>query len=263
MMLDIRDLRVTFGTRQVLHGIDLSLARGRTLGVVGESGSGKSVMALAVMGLLPGTARATGRIGFDGRDILTMPERDLCRLRGNRIGMIFQEPMTALNPAMRIGAQIAEGLILHQRMSRRDARKRALELMQMVRIARATERIDSFPHELSGGQRQRVGIAMALAMKPDLLIADEPTTALDVTVQARILDILDDLVTDLGIALMLISHDPGVIARIADDTLVMYRGTMIEHGPTERILRSPGHDYTRSLLDAMPRRVRETLGDAP
>ena len=263
MMLEIRDLRVTFGTPQVLHGIDLSLERGRTLGVVGESGSGKSVMALAVMGLLPGTARATGRIGFDGRDILTMPERDLCRLRGNRIGMIFQEPMTALNPAMRIGAQIAEGLILHQRMSRHDARKRALDLMQMVRIARATERIDSFPHELSGGQRQRVGIAIALALKPDLLIADEPTTALDVTVQARILDILDDLVSDLGIALMLISHDPGVIARIADDTLVMYRGRVIEHGPTERILRSPGHDYTRSLLDAMPRRVRETLGDAP
>ncbi|OJH43622.1 peptide ABC transporter ATP-binding protein [Paracoccus sp. SM22M-07] len=263
MMLEIRDLRVTFGERPALNGIDLSLARGRTLGVVGESGSGKSVMALAVMGLLPRTARATGRIGFDGRDILTMPERDLCALRGNRIGMIFQEPMTALNPAMHIGAQIAEGLILHQGLSRRDARARVMHLLDMVRIPRAAERIDSFPHELSGGQRQRVGIAIALALTPDLLIADEPTTALDVTVQAEILDILDDLVTDLGIALMLISHDLGVIARIADDTLVLYRGSLIEHGPTERILRRPGHDYTYTLLDALPPRVRATLRDAP
>ncbi len=263
MMLEIRDLRVTFGDRPALNGIDLSLARGRTLGVVGESGSGKSVMALAVMGLMPRTARTAGRIGFDGHDILTMPERDLCALRGNRIGMIFQEPMTALNPAMRIGAQIAEGLILHQGLSRRDARARVMHLLDMVRIPRAAERIDSFPHELSGGQRQRVGIAIALALTPDLLIADEPTTALDVTVQAEILDILDDLVADLGIALMLISHDLAVIARIADDTLVLYRGTLIEHGPTERILRRPGHDYTRTLLDALPPRVRATLRDAP
>ena len=267
MMLEINDLRVSFQRRnhpptQVIHGLSLSLERGQTLGIVGESGSGKSVMSLAAMGLLPATATATGSIMFEGRDILTMPERDLCKLRGNRMGMIFQEPMTALNPAMRVGAQIAEGLILHKGISRAAARTEALHLLEMVQIPRAGERIDSFPHEMSGGQRQRVGIAIALALKPDLLIADEPTTALDVTVQAEVLDILDDLVTDLGISLILISHDLGVIARIADRTLVMYRGDMMEQGPTERVLRQPGHDYTRKLLDAMPRRVRASLGGA-
>ncbi|MDN5568060.1 MAG: ABC transporter ATP-binding protein [Paracoccus sp. (in: a-proteobacteria)] len=265
-MLDVKDLRVSFQRRnlpsvEVIHGLDFTLERGQTLGIVGESGSGKSGMSLAAMGLLPGTATATGSIMFEGRDILTMPERDLCKLRGNRIGMIFQEPMTALNPAMRVGAQIAEGLILQKGMSRAEARTQVLHLLDMVQIPRAAERIDSFPHEMSGGQRQRIGIAIALALKPDLLIADEPTTALDVTVQAEVLDILDDLVTDLGIALMLISHDLGVIARIADRTLVMYRGDMMEQGPTERVLRQPAHAYTRTLLDAMPRRVRASLGD--
>ncbi|MBU2957704.1 ABC transporter ATP-binding protein [Paracoccus sp. 1_MG-2023] len=267
MMLSIRDLRVSFARErgpaaEVLHGIDLDLPKGRTLGVVGESGSGKSVLSLAVMGLLPRTARASGQILLDGQDILGMSERQLCGIRGRRIGMIFQEPMTALNPAMRVGAQIAEGLCLTQGMSRGDARAEALRLLQMVRIPRASERIDSFPHEMSGGQRQRVGIAIALALKPDLLIADEPTTALDVTVQAEVLDILDDLVTDLGISLMLISHDLGVIARIADRTLVMYRGDRMEEGETEAVLRRPTHDYTRKLISAMPRRVRASL-EAP
>ncbi len=263
-MLEIKDLRVSFQREklppaEVIHGVSVSLERGETLGIVGESGSGKSVLSLAPMGLLPQTARATGQILFEGRDILTLPEAEMCRLRGNRIGMIFQEPMTALNPAMRIGAQIAEGLILHKGMSRAQARAEALRLLQMVQIPRATERIDSFPHEMSGGQRQRVGIAIALALQPDLLIADEPTTALDVTVQAEILDILDDLVTDLGISLILISHDLGVIARIADRTLVMYRGDEMEQGETERVLRQPNHAYTRKLLNAMPARVRASL----
>ncbi|WP_417806121.1 ATP-binding cassette domain-containing protein [Thalassospira lucentensis] len=264
MMLSIRDLRVSFedssGDRtEVVHGINLDLARGESLGIVGESGSGKSVLSLATIGLLPGTARASGQIMFEGQDLLTLPEKQMCGLRGRKIGMIFQEPMSALNPAMTVGAQIAEGLRLHKGMSQTDAKTEALRLLEMVQIPQATQRINSYPHEMSGGQRQRVGIAIAIALKPDLLIADEPTTALDVTVQAEILDILDDLVTDLEISLILISHDLGVIARISDRTLVMYKGDEMEHGDTERVLRSPQHDYTRKLLDAMPSRARKSL----
>lgn len=264
MMLSMRDLRVSFedssgDSTEVVHGINLDLARGESLGIVGESGSGKSVLSLATIGLLPGTARASGQIMFDGQDLLTLPEKQMCGLRGRKIGMIFQEPMSALNPAMTVGAQIAEGLRLHNGMSQTEARAEALRLLEMVQIPQATQRIDSYPHEMSGGQRQRVGIAIAIALKPDLLIADEPTTALDVTVQAEILDILDDLVTDLGISLILISHDLGVIARISDRTLVMYQGNEMEHGDTERVLRSPRHDYTRKLLAAMPSRARKSL----
>ena len=264
MMLDVKDLRVSFAreslpTVEVVHGVSFSVARGEVLGIVGESGSGKSVISLAMIGLLPGTAQTTGQVMFEGRDLLRLPERDLCKLRGNRIGMIFQEPMTALNPAMRVGAQIAEGMILNKGLSRKAARAETLRLLDMVQISRASERIDSFPHEMSGGQRQRVGIAIALASNPDLLIADEPTTALDVTVQAEILNILDDLVTDLGISLILVSHDLGVIARIADRTLVMCQGEDMEQGATEDILRRPAHAYTRQLLDAMPRRARASL----
>lgn len=275
MMLDIRDLRVSFQNEsgsptEVVHGISLSLDKGETLGIVGESGSGKSVLSLATIGLLPKTAKPTGEILFNGDDLLKMPEKRLSQLRGSKIGMIFQEPMTALNPAMRVGTQIAEGLRLHRSISRTEAQAEALRLLDMVQIPDAKRRIESYPHEMSGGQRQRVGIAIALALKPDLLIADEPTTALDVTVQAEILDILDDLVSELGIALILISHDLGVIARIADRTLVMYRGNEMEQGETERVLRQPGHDYTRKLLSALPRRARAGLdftspapGEAP
>ena len=204
MMLSVQDLRVSF-TRErgdlveVVHGINLDLEKGETLGIVGESGSGKSVLSLATMGLLPRTARVSGKILLDDEDILTMSERQLCRVRGRKIGMIFQEPMSALNPSMRVGAQIVEGLRLTQGMSRREARAEALRLLEMVKIPRAGERIDSYPHEMSGGQRQRVGIAIALGLKPELLIADEPTTALDVTVQAEVLDNLVDLVRELGI----------------------------------------------------------------
>jgi len=261
MMLDIRNLRVRFQNpkgqeTEVLHGINVSLNRGETLGIVGESGSGKSVLSLATIGLLPQAAKVSGHIFFNGEDILAMPERRLCQLRGSGIGMIFQEPMTALNPAMRVGSQIAEGLRLHRNISNKDANAEVIRLMDMVQIPNVQRKMLSYPHEMSGGQRQRVGIAIALALQPELLIADEPTTALDVTVQADILDILDDLVSELGIALILISHDLGVIARIADRTLVMYRGNEMEQGETKRVLRQPSHEYTHKLLAALPRRAR-------
>jgi peptide/nickel transport system ATP-binding protein len=263
-MLDIRSLTVEFERRdgtvaRVVNDISFRLAKGETLGIVGESGSGKSILSLATIGLLPRTARASGEILFDGRDILSMSEKELCAIRGGRIGMIFQEPMTALNPAMTVGEQIAEGLRLHKDMSRREARAEALRLLERVHIPDPKRRIDSYPHEMSGGQRQRVGIAIALALTPDLLIADEPTTALDVTVQKEILDVLDELVSELGLALILISHDIGVIARIADRTLVMFGGNKMEEGPTEQVLRRPTSDYTRELLAAMPRRARVGL----
>lgn len=266
-MLSVKNLGVSFdqgrqSQKDVVRNISFDLDRGETMGIVGESGSGKSILSLAIMGLLPGTAQATGEIIFDSQDLLTLPERQMCSLRGRKIGMIFQEPMSTLNPAMSIGDQIAEGLRLHNGMSKPAARAEALRLLDQVRIPNAAQRIDNYPHEMSGGQRQRVGIAMAIALKPDLLIADEPTTALDVTVQAEILDILDDLVSDMGIALILISHDLGVIARIADRTLVMYHGEEMEQGDSEQVLRSPGHDYTRKLLAAMPRRARKSLDQA-
>jgi len=268
MMLEIKDLKVNFqpahGPKtEVLHGINLSLNKGETLGIVGESGSGKSVLSLATIGLLPDTAEVSGEIIFNGENILTLSERERCKLRGSRIGIIFQEPMTALNPAMKVGNQIAEGLRLHRKISRKEAKKEALHLLEMVKIPDAKRKMESYPHEMSGGQRQRVGIAIAIALKPDLLIADEPTTALDVTVQAEILDILDELVSELGIALILISHDLGVIARIADRTLVMYHGNEMEQGETERVLRQPSHEYTCKLLSAQPRRTRINFNITP
>ncbi|TNB49147.1 ABC transporter ATP-binding protein [Martelella lutilitoris] len=265
MMLEIERLTVGFRTRvgrkDVLHGLDLSLSRGETLGIIGESGSGKSMLALSTIGLLPRGASAAGTIRLFGDDLLSLSERQMSAIRGARIGMIFQEPMTALNPAMTVGSQIAEALRLHREMSRRDARREALRLMEMVRIARAPDRINSYPHELSGGERQRVGIAIALALKPALLIADEPTTALDVTVQAEILDILDQLVRELGIGLLLISHDFGVIARMADRVMVMRAGRVMETGTAEGVIRRPQHAYTKTLLSSLPRRVRAGLGD--
>ncbi len=264
MILDIQDLRVSFKNEsgketEVVHGINVQLEKGQTLGIVGESGSGKSILSLATIGLLPKTATPTGKILLNGQDILSMSEKELCKIRGSKIGMIFQEPMTALNPAMKIGDQIAEGLRLHKKISRKEALDEALQLLEMVKIPDAKRKINVYPHEMSGGQRQRVVIAIALALKPDLLIADEPTTALDVTVQAEILDILDELVTELGISLILISHDLSVIARIADRTLVMFRGDEMEQGETEQVLRYPTSEYTRTLLSAQPRRARKGL----
>jgi peptide/nickel transport system ATP-binding protein len=261
-MLDISNLSVRIATPQgsvaVVEDASLSLAPGETLGIVGESGSGKSMLALATVGLLPQGASATGRVLFDGQDLLALSEAAMCRVRGARIGMIFQEPMTALNPAMTVGDQIAEGIVWHRGdvTGRRAARAEALRLMDRVRIPDAKRRFGAYPHELSGGQRQRIAIAVALALGPALLIADEPTTALDVTVQAGILDLLDELVRETGMALMIISHDLGVISDMADRTLVMYAGTRVEEGETADILRRPAHPYTRGLLAAMPRRRR-------
>jgi peptide/nickel transport system ATP-binding protein len=263
-MLQVKSLSIDIigSDRQpvrVVDDVSFVLAKGETMGVVGESGSGKTMLALAIMGLLPATAHPGGEIRLGADDILKSSEPEMCAIRGRRIGMIFQEPMTSLNPAQKVGVQISEGLILHRGLSGAEARRQAVGLLERVRIADAGRRVDSYPHELSGGQRQRVGIAIALALKPELLIADEPTTALDVTVQKEILDILDDLVTDFGMALIFISHDIGVIARIADRTIVMHGGRQMEQGPTERVLRAPSADYTRRLLAALPRRARGRL----
>ncbi len=267
-MLDVRGLTIDMARPgadplRLVNDVSFQLAKGRTLGVVGESGSGKSMLLKALIGLLPGPMRAGGQILLEGEDLLTLSEAQMCRVRGRRIGMIFQEPMTALNPVQRIGDQIAEGIRWHRGVSKAEARIEALGWLERVRIPDARRRMDTYPHEMSGGQRQRVGIAIALAMRPDLLIADEPTTALDVTVQAEILDIFDELVSELGVALILVSHDLGVIGRIADETLVMYAGTRMEAGPTEAVLRHPRHPYTRGLLAAMPRRGAGAGGDLP
>jgi peptide/nickel transport system ATP-binding protein len=242
------------GEIRILNDIAFTLEAGETLGVVGESGSGKSLLALAIMGLLPGAAKAEGQILFEGRNLLELDDDALCSVRGKRIGMIFQEPMTALNPAMTVGDQIAEGLVWHQGISWAAARAEAVSLLGQVRIPDAKRRAEAYPHEMSGGQRQRVGIAMAIALKPALLVADEPTTALDVTVQAEVLDILDDLRREHGMALILVSHDLGVIARMCRRTIVMYAGRRMEEGPTQNLLSRPMNPYTRGLLRAVPKR---------
>ncbi|QPF71833.1 ABC transporter ATP-binding protein [Roseateles sp. DAIF2] len=256
-MLEVEDLRITLATPQgpaeAVRGIDFALARGDTLGLIGESGSGKSLSALALMGLLPEGARASGRVLFEGQDLLTLSERALAGLRGRRLAMVFQEPMTALNPLHPIGRQVAEPLRLHLGLSRHEAEGRALTLLERVGLPDARRRLAAYPHELSGGQRQRVGIAMALACEPALLIADEPTTALDVTVQAQILDLLAELVEERGMALLLISHDLGVIAENVASMLVMYGGTVVERGPSAAVFERMGHPYTQGLMAARPR----------
>jgi peptide/nickel transport system ATP-binding protein len=257
--LDIRAARDGAPPLPLVSDVSFDLAEGATLGIVGESGSGKSMLALAILGLLPQGISAAGSIRLDGRELLTLPERELCRLRGARIAIIFQEPMTALNPAMRIGDQIAEGLTWHRGIGAAPARAEALRLLERVRMPDARRRLDFYPHELSGGQRQRVGIAIALAPGPKLLIADEPTTALDVTVQSEILDLLAELVAETGMALILISHNLGVIAGMTGRCLVMYAGTRFEEGPTEAVLRQPLNPYTRGLLAAMPQRALEAI----
>jgi len=250
--LDVRDLHVGVGAVPAVQGVSFALARGRRMGLIGESGSGKTVTALAIMGLLPDGLHATGAAVYDGDDLLTLPEDRLCKLRGDRLAMIFQEPMTALNPVMRMGPQVAEPLRIHRGLSRGDADQEALRLLERVQIPDAAEKMRAYPHQLSGGQRQRAMIAMAIACSPDLLIADEPTTALDVTVQAQVLQLLDHLVEEEGATLLLITHDLPVVAQICDQVMVMYGGRIVEVGETEAVFSQPRHPYTRGLLDAIP-----------
>ncbi|MDP5308538.1 dipeptide ABC transporter ATP-binding protein [Paracoccus spongiarum] len=249
-MIETRDLAVTIGASRLLDHVDLRLAQGRITGLVGESGSGKSMTALAIMGLLPPHARVSGQVLLDGLNLLALPERAMCAVRGRRIGMIFQEPMTALNPLMRIGDQVAEVLRIHHRMDRQAALARARERLDRVGLAEPRFPLTLYPHELSGGQRQRVAIALAIAERPELLIADEPTTALDVTTQAQILTLLRGLVRDEEMGLLLITHDLAVVAGLADDVAVMRSGEIVEAGPTEALFRRRGHPYTRQLFAA-------------
>jgi peptide/nickel transport system ATP-binding protein len=256
-LLEVKHLRVALSTArgevEALRGIDFALERGDTLGLIGESGCGKSLTALALMGLLPEGAKLSGSIRLDGRELVGIDEAALRALRGDRIAMIFQEPMTALNPLHRIGRQIAEPLRLHRGLDARTARAEALRLLDRVRLPDAARRIEAYPHQLSGGQRQRVMIAMALACKPDLLIADEPTTALDVTIQAQILALIAELVEADRMALLLISHDLGVIARHVRRMLVMYGGSVVERGATSEVFARRAHPYTRGLFAARPK----------
>jgi peptide/nickel transport system ATP-binding protein len=251
-------LRTARGEARAIRDVGFTLARGETLGLVGESGCGKSVTALALLGLLPDSARVSGSVRFAGRELVGLPDEALCRLRGDRIGIVFQEPMTSLNPLHTVGRQVAEPLRLHRAMDAAAARREAIALLDRVGLPDARRRVDAYPHQLSGGQRQRVTIAMALACGPDLLIADEPTTALDVTIQGQILDLIADLVAERGMALMLISHDLGVIAENVDRMLVMYGGTVAEQGPTREVFRRMAHPYSRGLFASRPR-----LGGAP
>ena len=251
------------GRKVLVEDIAFTIPDGTTMGIVGESGSGKSLTSLAIMGLLPAGMKARGRIELDGTDLLGLSPAAMRKVRGARIGMIFQEPMTALNPAMRIGDQIAEGLLAHRAIGRAEARKEALRLLDRVRMPDAGRRIDSYAHELSGGQRQRVGIAIALAPGPSLLIADEPTTALDVTVQAEVLALLGELISELKMSLLMISHDLGVIASICERTMVMKSGRRVEAGETGDILHQPKEAYTQRLIAAMPRRGEADKRQAP
>ena len=256
-MLDVRDLRVVLPTARgpaaALRGVSFSLGAGEKLGLIGESGCGKSLTALALMGLLPEGARVEGSIRLAGQELVGLPDAAMARLRGDRIAMIFQEPMTALNPLHSIGAQVAEPLRLHRGLDRAAARAEALRLLDRVKLPDAARRLDAHPHQLSGGQRQRVMIAMALACGPDLLIADEPTTALDVTLQHEVLMLIDELVQGSGMALLLISHDLGVMARHVQRVAVMYGGTVVESGPTAAVFEHLAHPYTQGLYAARPR----------
>ncbi len=252
-LLEVSDFSVRFGATEPVKGVSFSVNPGEMLAIVGESGSGKSLTALGLIGLLPRHAKAKGQIRFDGRDLVGLPERDLRRIRGRDIAMIFQEPMTSLNPVLTIGDQIIEVLRIHEDLSRRQARERAIALLDLVSIPEARRRIDEYPHQLSGGMRQRVMIAIAVACNPKLLIADEATTALDVTIQAQVLQLLDNLRVQLNMAVILITHDLGIVAQWADRVVVMYAGRKIEEGLPGEVFERPYHPYTNGLLSASPR----------
>jgi len=257
-LLQVHDLRVEFktrrGTAMVLNGVDLAVHRGETLCVVGESGCGKSMTALALLRLIPSPPGriSAGRVLFNDEDLLQASEERMRQVRGNRISMIFQEPMTSLNPVFTVGDQIGESLRLHAGLDAAGARAQAIDMLRQVGIAAPERRVDEYPHQLSGGMRQRVMIAMALACRPDILIADEPTTALDVTVQSQIFDLLRALQRDKGTAIVLITHDMGAVAEMADRVMVMYAGRVVEEGHTAQVLGHPGHPYTQGLIDCLP-----------
>ena len=273
-LLEVEDLKTHFFTRdgvvRAVDGVSFSIQPGETLGLVGESGCGKSVTSLSIMRLIaspPGRV-AGGTIRFDGRDLLRLSEPEMRKVRGNEISMIFQEPMTSLNPVLTIGRQIAESLVLHRGMTRADAMTRAIELLRLVHIPEPTRRAAEYPHQMSGGMRQRVMIAMALACDPKLLIADEPTTALDVTIQAQILDLMRELQAKTGTAILLITHDLGVVAEMAQRVVVMYAGRKVEEAPVGELFARPRHPYTRGLMNSMPRLgashgARERLVEIP
>jgi oligopeptide/dipeptide ABC transporter ATP-binding protein len=256
-LLEIRDLRVAFRTREgtvrAVNDVSLSLDRGRTLGLVGESGSGKTVTVLTILGLTRSEqTEIAGEAVFDGVDLLALPGAELRSIRGSRIAMVFQDPLSSLHPMHRVGWQIAEAIRAHQRTGRKATRARTIELLRSVGIPSPESRVNAYPHELSGGMRQRVMIAMALSLDPDVLIADEPTSALDVTVQSQILELLARLQDERGMALLLVSHDLGVIAEQTDDVAVMYAGRIVEQGSGEVVIGSPLHPYTRGLLSSIP-----------
>ena len=259
VVLDVRDLKTHFKTERgffrAVDGVSFQVARGRTLAVVGESGCGKSVTSLSIMGLVPEPPgiKAGGEILFEGKDLLAKSRAELEQIRGAKIAMIFQEPMTSLNPVYRVGDQIVEGLVKHRGLSARAARERAIEMLRLVRIPSPETRVDAFPHEMSGGMRQRVMIAIALACEPQVLIADEPTTALDVTIQAQVLDLMRDLKSRLGTAIILITHDLGVVAEMADDVVVMYAGKVVERASVAQLFEDAQHPYTLGLLASVPR----------
>jgi len=252
-LLEVRDLRIAFGAQEAVRGVSFAIAPGETLGLVGESGSGKSATSLAMMRLLPPSARVSGSIQLDGEELLTLSEEKMRRLRGQSVAMVFQEPMTALNPVMKVGRQIAEAWLAHHpKTPRREVRERVLAAMHEVALPEPERRIDDYPHQFSGGQRQRIVIAMALICKPRLLIADEPTTALDVTVQAQVLALLKQLREQHGLAMLFISHDLAVVGQVADRIAVMRHGEIVEQGAALQVLTRPQHEYTRSLLASSP-----------
>jgi peptide/nickel transport system ATP-binding protein len=249
-LLEVEELSVAFAGRRVVDGVSFELEAGARLGIIGESGSGKTLTALAVLGLAPDAATITGHVRLDGEELLGRPDRALAALRGERMSMVFQDPRTALNPVMRVGRQISEPLRLHEGLGRRAAEQAAIEWCRRVGLPEPERTARAYPHQLSGGQRQRVGIAIALACRPDLLIADEPTTALDVTVQAEIVELLRQLVVAEGAALLFISHDLALVSSIVDDVLVMRDGQFVERGAIDSVVRQPQQAYTRRLLDA-------------
>ncbi|MBQ2253225.1 MAG: ABC transporter ATP-binding protein [Clostridia bacterium] len=256
-LLKVRDLKTSFftdaGEVKAVGGVSFNLERGKVLGIVGESGSGKSVTVYSILQILAPTGKIVGgSVKFNGQELIGIDEKEMRKIRGNRISIIFQDPMTSLNPTYTIGHQLMEAILLHTGRNKKQARERALEMLRLVNINEPEKRLKQYPHELSGGMRQRIGIAMALACEPDILIADEPTTALDVTIQAQILELMQDLQKKLGMAIIMITHDLGVIAQLCDEVVVMYAGSICEQGTADEIFYNPKHEYTKGLLRSIP-----------